>query len=221
MTLYQIQGQEKNKISIGKLICLARTYVKHAQEMNTTPPLEPVLFLKPESAVIFSGDSILLPKQSQNVHHEVELGVIIGKQGKNVSTEEAMDYVFGYCIALDITARDIQSQAKEKGWPWSIAKGFDTFAPISKVIPKQFIKDPHNLIFSLMINGEQRQQATTKDLLFSIPEIIAYISSIMTLKQGDLIMTGTPEGVGELHEGDTIEAHLEDYVTLKVEVKKP
>jgi len=218
MAEYLFDNKFDKKLSVGKLVCLARTYHKHAEEMNTKATDEPLLFLKPSSAVIFDGDSIVIPETSKSIHHEVELCVVIGKKCKNVKKENAMDYVLGYCLGLDITARDIQSIAKKKGWPWGIAKGFDTFAPISKIVLKEGI-DPHNLDISLKVNNEVRQSSNTKYMIFTIPEIIEFISGIMTLEAGDLIMTGTPEGVAEIKKGEKIEAKLGSICSLKVNVR--
>jgi 2-keto-4-pentenoate hydratase/2-oxohepta-3-ene-1,7-dioic acid hydratase in catechol pathway len=187
--------------------------------MKSEVPKVPFLFFKPASSVIFDGDSIIYPDMSNCLHHEVELGVIIGKKCKNISQDEALDYVLGYCLALDITARDIQSEAKKKGWPWSVAKGFDTFAPISKVVLKKDVANPNNLDLSLKVNGEVRQKSNTKNLIFSVEQIIEHISKIMTLEPGDLIMTGTPEGVAEIKKGDVLEAKLGDICRLQVSVK--
>ncbi len=219
MTDYIFKDDNVENVSIGKLVCLARTYKKHAEEMKSDIPKEPVLFLKPASAVIFNGDSIVIPKISKCLHHEVELGVVIGKKSKNVPREKALDHVLGYCLALDITARDIQSVAKKNGWPWSIAKGFDTFAPISKVVLKEEVPNPSNLNLSLKVNGEMRQKSNTSYMIYSIERIIEFISEVMTLERGDLIMTGTPEGVGEIVAGDILEAKLGDICSLKVDVK--
>ena len=212
------KGVAKN-LQVGKLVCLARTYHKHAKEMNTKATEEPLLFLKPSSAVVFDGDSIVIPEMSKSIHHEVELCVVIGKKCKNVKKEDAMNYVFGYCLGLDITARDIQTIAKKNGWPWGIPKGFDTFAPISKVVLKEEVKNPHNLDISLRVNDELRQSSNTKHMIFTIPEIIEFISNIMTLEPGDLIMTGTPEGVAEIKKGDMLEAKLGTICSLKVDVR--
>ena len=219
MTTYRIVNSQEH-IPIGKVICLARTYHKHAQEMQSEVPAEPILFLKPESSIIFSHQSIILPKMSTSVHYEIELGIVIGKQGKHIPEHKAMDYVFGYVVALDVTARDIQTVAKKKGWPWSIAKGFDTFAPISDVVLASPDIDPHHQQLILTVNGSIKQQSNTKYLSHSIPAILSFISQVMTLKRGDLILTGTPEGVGELHDGDTIEAKLGNLCSLVVTVKK-
>jgi len=219
MTNYIFQNYAK-KVSIGKIICLARTYQKHAQEMNTSVTEDPLLFLKPESSVIFNNESIIIPKMSSCLHHEVELGVVIGKEGKHITQNSAMNHVLGYVIALDITARDIQSVAKKNGWPWSIAKGFDTFAPISDVVLKEEMSNPLDLDLELTVNGVIKQRSNTKFMIFSIERIIEFISEVMTLKRGDLILTGTPEGVGEIVEGDVIEANLGTICSLKVDVKK-
>jgi len=219
MTDYIFRNYNK-KVNIGKIICLARTYKKHAQEMDSKIPKEPILFLKPESSVIFNNESIVLPKMSNCVHHEIELGVVIGKNGRYISEKDAMDFVLGYIVALDVTARDIQSIAKKNGWPWSISKGFDTFAPISNVVLRSEISNPHNLDLELKINGKLIQKSNTKYMIFSVEKIIEFISKIMTLKKGDLILTGTPEGVGELFENDVIEAKLGEVCYLKVDVKK-
>jgi 2-keto-4-pentenoate hydratase/2-oxohepta-3-ene-1,7-dioic acid hydratase in catechol pathway len=219
MTYYIFQNYDQ-QVSIGKLICLARTYKKHAQEMHTEVTNDPILFLKPESAIIFNNESILLPAMSSCIHHEIELGVVIGKNGKYISKSDAMNHVLGYLIALDITARDLQSLAKKNGLPWSIAKGFDTFAPISDVILKETITNPHNLDLILKVNNKFQQTSNTKYMIFSIEQIIEFVSKIMTLKKGDLILTGTPEGVGELYDGDRIEASLGNFCSLKVDVKR-
>jgi len=219
MTDYVFHDYNKN-VKIGKIICLARTYQKHAQEMKTTITEDPILFLKPESSIIFNNGSIIKPNLSSCLHHEVELGVVIGKEGKHITKDIAMDYVLGYLVALDITARDIQSNAKKNGLPWSIAKGFDTFAPISNVILKKDVPDPSNLDLTLKVNDKIKQQSNTKFMIFSIERIIEFISNVMTLKKGDLILTGTPEGVGEIVKGDIIEADLGDICSLKVDVKK-
>jgi 2-keto-4-pentenoate hydratase/2-oxohepta-3-ene-1,7-dioic acid hydratase in catechol pathway len=219
MTNYRFQHYSK-KVSIGKIICLARTYKEHAREMNTNVTENPLLFLKPDSSVIFSEDTIQIPPMSQSLHHEVELGVVIGKKGRHIPEQNAMDHVLGYLVALDITARDIQSEAKKNGWPWAVAKGFDTFAPLSDVIMKEKVINPMNLDLELKINGEVKQKANTNQMIYSMERIISFISEIMTLMPGDLILTGTPEGVGEIKEGDILEARLGKLCFLKVDVQK-
>lgn len=219
MPSYIFQSKVKEDIKVGKIVCLARTYKKHAEEMKSEISKDPIVFLKPSSSVIFHGGSIVIPEMSKSIHHEVELGVVIGKKCKNVSQNEALDHVLGYLLALDITARDIQSELKKKGWPWSIAKGFDTFAPISNVVLKKDAPNPNKLDISLKVNGELRQSSNTGNMIYSVEEIIEFISHIMTLEPGDLIMTGTPEGVGEIIKNDILEAKLGNICYLKVYVK--
>ncbi|MBN2600087.1 MAG: fumarylacetoacetate hydrolase family protein [Candidatus Thermoplasmatota archaeon] len=219
MVYYHFQGTEQ-QVHIGKIICLARTYKDHAREMNAVVTEDPLLFLKPTSTVIFNHGTIVIPKRSQCLHHEVELGVIIGKKGKNIKEKDAMSHVLGYLVALDITARDIQAEAKKNGWPWAIAKGFDTFAPLSDAVKKEKVPDPLNLTLSLKINGVVRQHANTSQMIYSLERIISFISQVMTLEPGDLILTGTPEGVGEIKEADLLEAQLGTLCTLTVDVKK-
>jgi len=218
MLNYIFKDGIKRNIPIGKIVCLARSYKKHAQEMKSDISKEPVIFLKPASSVIFNGDTIKIPKMSKCIHHEVELGLVIEKRCKNISKKDAMDYILGYLVALDITARDIQSEFKKKGWPWTIAKCFDTFAPISDVALKEHVTSPQNLDISLKVNGEIRQNSNTSFMIFSIEKIIEFISKVMTLEPGDLIMTGTPEGVSKIVKGDVLEANLGNICSLKVYV---
>ena len=217
MTDFKFQ-ESTARVRIGKIICLARTYKEHAREMNTVVTEDPLLFLKPASSIIFNHETIIIPKRSQCLHHEVELGVILGKKGKNIKEEDAMQYVLGYLVALDITARDIQTVAKKNGWPWTIAKGFDTFAPISDAVLKEKVPDPRHLTLTLNINGTTKQNANTDQMIYSIERIISFISEVMTIEPGDLILTGTPEGVGEIKEGDLLEAHLDKLCSLTVDV---
>ena len=219
MTSYIFKDKKIRNLKIGKLVCLARTYKKHAQEMNSEIPKEPLLFLKPASSVIFNGGTIIIPDMSKSIHHEVELGIVIGKKCKRVLKKDADNFILGYLVGLDITARDIQSEFKKKGWPWGIAKGFDTFAPISDVVLKEKVPNPQNLDISLKINGALKQSSNTSNMIFSVQEIIEFISKIMTLEPGDLILTGTPEGVGEIFSGDVLEADLGDICYLKVTVE--
>jgi len=220
MVKYIFSDGKKRDVSVGKIVCLARSYRKHADEMKEKVTEDPILFLKPASSVIFDGDSIIYPGMSKCLHHEVELGVVIGKKCKNILEKNALDYVLGYCVCLDITARDIQSEAKNKGWPWDVAKGFDTFAPISDIVLKDKISNPNNLNISLKVNRTVRQSSNTKFMIYSIEKILEFISNIMTLETGDLIMTGTPEGVNEIKIGDILDAQLGDFCCLNVDVKK-
>ncbi|WP_457752489.1 fumarylacetoacetate hydrolase family protein [Thermococcus sp.] len=202
----------------SKIVALAKNYAEHAREMESDVPERPVFFLKPPSALIGPGDPIILPRMSKRVDHEVELAVIIGKRAKRVPKEKAFDYVLGYTILLDITARDLQAEAREKGLPWSIAKGFDTFAPVGpRVVDKREL-NIEGLEIGLKVNGELRQLGRTSRMVFKVPELIEYISSVMTLEPGDIIATGTPAGIGPLRHGDRIEAWIEGIGKVEFDV---
>lgn len=203
----------------GKLIGIGRNYAKHAKELGNALPEQPMVFLKPASSLIGTGQDILLPKMSQDIHHEVELVVLIGTKAKNVSTGHALDYVAGYAVGLDMTARDLQNEAKAKGFPWSVAKGFDTFAPLGPFVASSEVADPQNLQIELKINGEVRQSGSTSDMIFPVAELISWCSQIFTLMPGDLIYTGTPEGVSQVHVGDRLEASINGFPTLHVGVR--
>ncbi len=206
-------------IAVHSIFCIGRNYAEHAKELNNPVPTEPIIFTKPPSSVIHNGEKIVLPPQSQAVHHEVETVVLIGKSGKNIPEPDAMNYIKAYGIGIDVTARDVQSRAKEKGHPWAVAKGFDTFAPLSDFVPASNIADAADISLHLTVNGERRQTGNSKDMLFPIPRLIAYLSNIFTLNPGDLIFTGTPEGVGLLSDGDKLVAVLgENLATLAVSV---
>lgn len=204
----------------GKLICVGRNYAKHAAEMRSDVPEEPVLFLKPATALVGQGGKVLLPSRSREVHHELELVVAIGRGGKDISRREALNHVDGYGIGLDMTARDIQTDAKAKGLPWSVAKGFDTFAPLGPLVQVHEVPDPQSLTLDLRVNGELRQTVNTRDMIFSVVELIAYSSTIFTLMPGDLIYSGTAEGVGPVHDGDLLEASGGKLPSLRVKVKR-
>ena len=202
----------------SKIVALAKNYAEHAREMESDVPKRPVFFLKPPSALIGPGDPIILPRMSRRVDHEVELAVIIGRRAKRVPAEEAMDYVLGYTILLDITARDLQWEAKKKGLPWTVAKGFDTFAPIGPRVVDRRELDISNLEIGLKVNGQLRQLGRTSEMVFKVPELIEYISSVMTLEPGDIIATGTPAGVGPLRHGDKVEAWIEGIGKVEFDV---
>lgn len=202
-----------------KIICIGRNYAEHAKEMNSAIPTEPVFFLKPDTALIKDNYPFYYPDFSKEIHHEVELVLKINKPGKNIQTQFANKYYDEFGIGIDFTARDIQVQCKEKGLPWEKAKAFDGSAPIGKFIDKKQFTDEKNINFHLKINGSNVQKGNTKDLLFSFDSIIAYVSKYFTLKTGDLIYTGTPEGVGPVKIGDRLEAFIEDQKLLDFEIK--
>lgn len=192
----------------SKILCIGRNYAAHAREHNSPVPDVPMLFLKPPSSLIGPGDTILLPPQSQQIEHEAELTVVIGQAGRWIPTEQAMQHVFGYTIANDVTARDLQRRDGQ----WSRAKGFDTFCPLGPWIETDF--DPADSLITCNVNGEMRQMASTRDMVFSIRQLIAFISSVMTLEVGDILLTGTPAGVGTLSAGDQVEIIIEGIGTL-------
>lgn len=202
----------------GKVLCIGRNYAKHAAEMKSAVPRQPMIFLKPSTSLIGQGGSIILPTVSSDVHHEVELVVAIGRDGKNIDEAEALDFVAGYAVGIDMTARDIQSRAKAKGHPWSVAKGFDTFAPLGPLVPKTEIADPQDLNIQLTVNGELRQDGNTGEMIFSVAHLVAYCSTVFTLEAGDLIYTGTPEGVGPVEGGDELVATIAGLPPLQVSV---
>lgn len=175
--------------------------------------------MKPTTSYIKEGQSIIIPAGCNEMHHEVELGVVIGSPGKKIPQNVAMEHVAGYVLALDMTARDWQSKAKSKGWPWVMAKGFDTSCPVGDFIPKERITNPHSLDIWLKINGNEKQKGNTSDMIFSIPLLISHISQHISLEPGDLILTGTPEGVGPVSKGDIITCGLGESITsLKIVV---
>ncbi|HSQ26590.1 MAG TPA: fumarylacetoacetate hydrolase family protein [Anaerolineales bacterium] len=192
----------------SKILCIGRNYAAHAREHNSPVPDVPMLFLKPTSSMIGPGDTIVLPPQSQQIEHEAELTVVIGKAGRWIPTEQAMQHVFGYTIANDVTARDLQRRDGQ----WSRAKGFDTFCPLGPWIETDF--DPADSLITCNVNGEMRQMASTRDMVFSIRQLIAFISSVMTLEVGDILLTGTPAGVGTLLAGDKVDIIIEGIGTL-------
>ncbi len=171
MTELEIVGSGE-QVRIGKLVCLLRNYKKHAEEMGGSVPSSPQFFLKPSTSIIKNGDSIVIPDMSEDVHHEVELAIVIGKTGKNISEENAMEHVLGYSVMIDVTARDLQAKAKKAGKPWTVAKGFDTFAPMTNIVPVKDVQDPHNLGIWLKVNGMTRQDSNTSYMIFSVPFVI-------------------------------------------------
>ncbi|MDH3426342.1 MAG: fumarylacetoacetate hydrolase family protein [Acidimicrobiia bacterium] len=187
-----------------KIVAVGRNYLAHAEERGASLPEEPLLFLKPATAVIGPGDTIRYPADSKEVHHEGELAVVIGKVARHVPIEDASQYILGYTAANDVTARDLQRSDGQ----WTRAKGFDTFCPLGPAVETEF--DPlegHPVI--CRVNGDVRQSATTSDLVFGVAELVAYISRVMTMLPGDVILTGTPEGVGPIKPGDTVEVEIE------------
>lgn len=186
----------------GKIICVGRNYAAHAAEHDSEVPSIPLIFLKPPSAVIGPGEAIFLPQQSQQVEHEAELAVIIRQRGRWISPSEAAEYILGYTVGNDVTARDLQLSDGQ----WTRGKGFDTFCPLGPWIDTEL--DPSDALITCTVNGQLRQMASTRDMVFPVPRLLAFISSVMTLEPGDVIMTGTPAGVGPLLQGDEVKVEI-------------
>jgi len=201
-----------------KIICIGRNYAEHAKEMKSEVPSEPVFFMKPETALL-KGSDFYYPEFTKDLHHEVEIVLKVSKNGKHIAEEFASGYYNEIGIGIDFTARDLQMKCKEKGLPWEKAKAFDNSAPVSNFISKDKFPSLSNLSFDLKINGKERQLGNTKDLLFSFEKVIAYVSRFVTLKTGDLIFTGTPEGVSAVNIGDVLEASIENQKLLTLNIK--
>jgi len=196
-----------------KIVCVGRNYVEHAKELGNEVPKVPLIFMKPPSSIIANGETILLPPQSAQVEHEAELVVVIGKRGRHIKAENAKKHILGYTIGNDVTARDLQKSDNQ----WTRAKGFDSFCPFGPWIDTDF--DPADAVITCRVNGQMRQMASTRDMVFNVGVLIAYISSVMTLEPGDLIFTGTPSGVGELKDGDEVTVEIEGLGLIKNKVK--
>ncbi len=197
-----------------KIIAIGRNYAEHAKELNNPIPTVPVIFMKPDTAILKDNKPFYHPEFSTDIHHEIELVLKISKEGKHITQKFADSYFDEIGLGIDFTARDIQQKHKEKGLPWELAKAFDNSAPISKFIPKSTYKDLSNLNLRLNLNDNIVQEGNTKDLLFSFEHIISFVSQYITLKKGDLIFTGTPKGVGKVNIGDHLCGYLEDEKLL-------
>ncbi|KAF2634904.1 hypothetical protein P280DRAFT_412677 [Massarina eburnea CBS 473.64] len=199
------------KASCRKVMCIGRNYADHIKELNSATPKNPFFFLKPPSAILLPGAGPILRPRGVTMHYEVELGLIMGRRVRDLHPEDtkgALDAIEGYLLAIDMTARNVQDEAKRKGLPWSIAKGFDTFMPISNIIAKSRIPDPQKAHLWLSVNNEVKQSDNTELMLFRIPRQLSDISRVMTLEKGDIVLTGTPKGVGPVKSGDVMRAGL-------------
>ena len=197
-------------IKPSKIICVGLNYKKHARELNMPIPDEPIIFLKPTTTLIYDGDDIVYPAMSKRVDYEAELGIVIGKKCKNIISEEAKAYIKGYLCANDVTARDLQ----QKDGQWTRAKSFDTFCPISKKITPVGKFDPRNLSIKAILNDKVVQDSNTSDMIFNVNALVSFISKVMTLNPDDLILTGTPEGIGPMNKGDKITIEIEGIGTI-------
>jgi len=204
----------KEEYTIGKIVCVGRNYAEHAKELGNEVPEKPVLFLKPVSALIYSGGEIIHPDFGNDLHHEVELVLLIGETIKNASKVEAEKAIIAYGVGLDMTLRDVQDGLKKKGHPWTLAKCFDTSAAISDFVLKKDYQLNLNEKLELKVNGIVKQNDTLKSMIFNLSQIVEYISSVMTLEKGDLIFTGTPAGVSKVKKEDKLEAKLGNIAEL-------
>ena len=200
------------EFKVPKIICVGRNYTEHIKEMKGTATTHPMIFLKTSNSLVHAPGPIQLPFYSEDVHYEVELLLLIGEEARNISEEDAAHVIAGVGVGIDLTARDIQAEAKKGGKPWTEAKAFDDSAPISHFLSTLHFKRLNTLNIWLEKNGKRVQDGNTKDMIYSIPEIISYISSVMTLETGDIIFTGTPEGVGPVQSGDHLRIGLEDQI---------
>jgi len=207
------------QIPIGKIVCIGRNYAEHAKELGNTVPKKPVLFLKPASAVIYSGDDIVHPSFGNDLHHEVELLLLIGSSVKNASPEEAENAIAGYGVGLDMTLRDVQSKLKSKGHPWTLAKCFDTSAVISDFVLKEDYKLSLDEKITLSVNDVIKQEDTLASMIFNPAELVEYVSSVMRLEKGDLIFTGTPASVSKVNRGDKLVGKIEGIAELNCGIK--
>ena len=208
-------GQE---YPIGKVLCIGRNYVEHIRELGNETPDAPVIFMKPASSVVGDGGTIVIPPYSHDCHHEAELALLIGRAGKDIPPARAMEHITGFGVAIDLTLRDVQAELKKKGLPWDIAKGFDTACPLSVFVPPDVVGNPHDLQIRLWVNGQIRQEGSTGMMIHTIPAIISYVSAIFTLEPGDVVLTGTPSGVGPLQSGDAVVAEISRVGSLRVTV---
>lgn len=201
-----------------KIICIGRNYAAHAQELGNEVPDNPVIFMKPDTAVLKKGSDFYIPEFSEDIHYELEVVLKISKGGKYIQEEKASNYYEEIGLGIDFTARDLQSKLKGKGLPWELAKGFDGSAVVSEFYKKEDF-DIKNLNFSLLKNNQKVQEGNTSMMIFSPEQIIAFVSQYFTLKAGDLVFTGTPEGVGKVAENDILQGFLEDQKILDVRIQ--
>jgi len=205
-------------LPLGKVVCVGRNYAEHAKELGNEVPESPILFIKPSTAVVALEPSFSIPQNQGSVHHEAEIALLISKDANSIDAGTAWNYVSHVGVALDLTLRDVQSKLKEKSHPWEIAKGFDGACPLSKWVPVSALSNQDNIAIQLDKNGEVKQQGDSTQMITSIPALVAYMSHIFTLKAGDVILTGTPAGVGPLESGDELKVTLDNEFTFKTKV---
>jgi 2-keto-4-pentenoate hydratase/2-oxohepta-3-ene-1,7-dioic acid hydratase in catechol pathway len=209
MTMHEVEMEGRAEpIRVGKIICMGRNYVAHIEELNNEPPGAPMFFIKPSTALSPIEEPIRIPPYSKKARHELELAVIMGKQLFRADEEEVYPAIAGYAVSIDVTLQDVQDRCKEKGHPWEIAKAFDGSCPISRFVPASEVSDPEDLMITMRVNGELRHNDSTKLMIYKIPQIVAAASQYFTLEVGDIVLTGTPAGVGPLEPGDKLEMEI-------------
>jgi len=205
------------RFPVGRIFCVGRNYAEHAREMGHDPDREPpFFFMKAPSSIVQNGSTLDYPVGTKDVHHEIEMVVAIGKGGKDIPAEKALDHVWGYGVGLDMTRRDIQGEAKKMGRPWEMGKSFDQSAPCSALRPVSEIGHPAKGAIRVKVNGEVKQHGDLSQQIWSVPEQIAYLSGLVTLQPGDLIFSGTPSGVGPVNKGDKLEGHVQGVGDLTI-----
>lgn len=224
----RVRGSPGETLRVGKVVGIGKNYEDHRREMagamgsgaagDRKAPDDPVLFLKPSTSLLHDGGTLRIPAGVTNVHWETELAVVVGREAKGVSEARALDHVRGYAVLLDMTARDLQAEAKRQGTPWALSKGMDGFAPISDVVPTSEAPSWDKMTIRLLVNGEVRQESGTGAMIHSVPRLLSYVSRFMTLEAGDVIATGTPAGVGACKAGDVLEAELVGLARVRVTI---
>ena len=209
---------ESNQVfPVGRIYCVGRNYAEHAREMGHDPEREPpFFFMKPADAIVQNGATIPFPQMTKDLHHEIEMVVAIGRDGADIPVEKALDHVFGYCVGLDMTRRDLQGAAKKMGRPWEMGKSFDNSAPCTALKTVAMVGHPAKGAIWLKVNGKVTQKGDLSELIWNVPETISYLSKLVTLRAGDLIMSGTPAGVGPVKAGDQLEGHVDGVGDLRV-----
>ena len=212
-----VVGSE-DRFPVRRIYCIGRNYAAHAREMGADEREPPFFFLKPGDAIVQNGATIPYPPATENFHYEAELVAAIGKGGANISAEDANDHIFGYGVGIDLTRRDLQEEAKGMRRPWDMGKGFDASAPCSEIYPASTIGHPTTGAITLTVNGETRQSGDIGDMIWNMPESVAYLSGLVTLEPGALIYTGTPEGVGAVNPGEEIVVHVDGVCDLSLKI---
>lgn len=208
-------AQQTKAVQVRNIFCIGRNYAAHIAELGNRPEEDPVVFIKPTSALHPPGTPIVLPTHSCDVHYEAELVLLVGQGGKNIPENKALQHIAGYGLGLDLTARDLQTKAKQGGLPWAVAKGFDCAATVTQFVPAEHIEQAQHIEFQMYLNGQLRQHGDTRKMLFPIPFIVHYLSKVFTLQDGDLIFTGTPEGVGALNSQDAVRLVMPNLINAE------